>query len=77
MTPEAPFLLNETVRPSRTLLDRYPVWAPEHDKVCSIARIEPSFNNKRDFQGWDILITFPGESTKWMVSQHDLAKEAS
>jgi hypothetical protein len=74
---EAPFRLDEAVRPTKTLLDRYPGWAPEHDRTCTIARIEPSFNSKREFQGWDILITFPGESTKWMVSQHDLTKEPS
>jgi hypothetical protein len=72
---EAPFILNEAVRPKKALLDHYPGWAPEHDRMCTIARIEPSFNNKREFQGWEILIMFPGESTKWVVSQHDLMKE--
>jgi hypothetical protein len=71
-TPTPPFTVDQEVRPTKEMLEHYPMWAPEHDRPCKIASIKPAFNHKAVFQGWDISIIFAGESCRYLVSQAHL-----
>lgn len=72
--PTPPFTVGQAVRPTKEMLEHYPMWV-DHDRPCKIAHINPSFNNKNVFQGWDIAIIFPGETCKYLVSQQHLQVE--
>lgn len=69
--PTPPFVVDQEVRPTKELLEHYPLWT-DHDKPCKIASIVPSFNHKQVFQGWDISVTFPGETARYLVSQQHI-----
>jgi hypothetical protein len=70
--PTPPFVVDQAVRPTKEMLDHYPIWASTHDRPCKIAHINPSFNHKAVFQGWDIAINFSDETCKYLVSQQHL-----
>jgi hypothetical protein len=69
--PTAPFVVGQEVMPTKELLEHYPMWGPDHNRPAKIASIEPRFN-RDTFAGWSISITFPGETSRYLVSQTHL-----
>ena len=70
-TPDPPFKVDQVVRPTKELLEHYPLWL-DHDRPCKIASIQPSISNKGVFQSWAISIIFSDESARYLVSPFHL-----
>ena len=69
--PKAPFVVGQIVKPTKELLEKYPLWAPTHNGTAEVFSIKPVLN-KTTLQGWVIYVVFPGESAKYQLCQLDI-----